>query len=291
MTVRQLCDPETIRKILGEHGFRFSKSKGQNFLIDPSVPLRIVEEAGIDASTGVVEVGPGIGCLTSALAGAAGKVVSIELDETLRPVLAGTLAEYENVEVVFGDVLKTDLNALVREKLDGLRPVVAANLPYNITSPVITAFLEAGCFEEITVMVQREVARRMDAKAGTADYGAFTLLVQWYAETQLLFDVPPHCFMPAPKVVSSVIRLRRRQTPPADVQDEALLFRTIRAAFNQRRKTLVNALGSGFGELTKEQITAAVTGCGLDERIRSEALTMAQFAAVSDAIARTKKLC
>ena len=129
MTVRQLCDPETIRKILGEHGFRFSKSKGQNFLIDPSVPLRIVEEAGIDASTGVVEVGPGIGCLTSALAGAAGKVVSIELDETLRPVLAGTLAEYENVEVVFGDVLKTDLNALVREKLDGLRPVVAANLP------------------------------------------------------------------------------------------------------------------------------------------------------------------
>ena len=141
-------------------------------------------------------------------------------------------------------------------------------------------------------MVQREVARRMDAKAGTADYGAFTLMVQWYAETQLLFDVPPHCFMPAPKVVSSVIRLRRRQTPPADVQDEALLFRTIRAAFNQRRKTLVNAIANGLGgRFDKERAASAITACGLDERVRGEALTMAQFAAVSDAIARTKKLC
>jgi len=290
MTVYELCDPARIREILGENGFRFSKSKGQNFLIDPAVPTAIAQASGADTHTGVLEVGPGIGCLTAALAGQAGKVVSVELDTTLQPILRRTLAGYDNVEILYGDVMKTDLVTLTAEKFPGLRPVVCANLPYNITTPVITAFLEAGCFDQITVMIQREVARRMDAKAGTADYGAFTLLVQWYTETQVLFDVPPHCFLPAPKVVSSVITLKRRPVPPVQVRDEKLLFRTIRAAFNQRRKTLVNALSSGFGELSKEQITQAVAECGLDTRVRGEALTLEQFAALSDVLAQQKNV-
>lgn len=290
MTVYELCDPARIREILGENGFRFSKSKGQNFLIDPAVPTAIAQASGADTHTGVLEVGPGIGCLTAALAGQAGKVVSVELDTTLQPILRRTLAGYDNVEILYGDVMKTDLVTLTAEKFPGLRPVVCANLPYNITTPVITAFLEAGCFDQITVMIQREVARRMDAKAGTADYGAFTLLVQWYTETQVLFDVPPHCFLPAPKVVSSVITLKRRPVPPVQVRDEKLLFRTIRAAFNQRRKTLVNALSSGFGELSKEQITQAVAECGLDTRVRGEALSLEQFAALSDVLAQQKNV-
>ncbi len=290
MNVQQLCDPETIRELLGKNGFRFSKSMGQNFLIDPSVPLRIAEEAGIAAHTGVLEVGPGIGCLTSCLAPWAGKVVCVELDEALRPILAETLSEYGNVEVVYGDVLKTDLPGLAEEKFPGLRPVVCANLPYNITSPVITAFLEAGCFETVTVMVQKEVARRMAARPGTADYSAFSVLVQWYAKAQLLFDVPPHCFMPAPKVTSSVIRLEKQSSPPAEVLDEALFFRTVRAAFGQRRKTLANALAAGFGELTKEQIAAAIDSCGFDARIRGEALSIPDFAGLTDMLAKFKEM-
>lgn len=290
MNVQQLCDPETIRELLGKNGFRFSKSMGQNFLIDPSVPLRIAEEAGIAAHTGVLEVGPGIGCLTSCLAPWAGKVVCVELDEALRPILAETLSEYGNVEVVYGDVLKTDLPGLAEEKFPGLRPVVCANLPYNITSPVITAFLEAGCFETVTVMVQKEVARRMAARPGTADYSTFSVLVQWYAKAQLLFDVPPHCFMPAPKVTSSVIRLEKQSSPPAEVLDEALFFRTVRAAFGQRRKTLANALAAGFGELTKEQIAAAIASCGFDARIRGEALSIPDFAGLTDMLAKFKEM-
>lgn len=285
MNVQQLCRPETIRDILGTHGFRFSKSKGQNFLVDPSVPLRIVEEAGIDAHTGVLEVGPGIGCLTACLAPLAGKVVCVELDTALRPILTQTLREYENVEVLYGDVLKTDLPGLVAEKFAGLRPVVCANLPYNITSPVITAFLEAGCFETVTVMVQKEVAKRMAAKPGTADYGAFSVLVQWYTQPELLFDVPPHCFVPAPKVTSAVIRLQKRETPPAEVKDERLFFRTVRAAFNQRRKTLVNALSSGFGEFPKEMLVNAIKCCGFDEKVRGEALSILDFAKLSNLLA------
>lgn len=289
MTVRQLCDPAVLRELLGEHQFRFSKSKGQNFLIDPSVPVSIALGAEVDEGTGVLEVGPGVGCLTAALAEQAGKVVSVELDTTLQPILAQTLGEYGNVEIVYGDVMKTDLPALVREKFEGLRPVVCANLPYNITTPVITAFLEAGCFEQITVMIQREVARRMDARPGTADYGAFTLLVQWYARTEILFDVPPHCFMPAPKVTSSVITLKRRPAPPVETADPDLMFRVIRAAFNQRRKTLVNALGSVLGGLSKQDIAGAIAACGLSEQVRGETLGLAEFAAVADALARRQK--
>ncbi len=286
MTVNQLCSPDTIKYLLDKYGFRFSKSLGQNFLIDSSVPLRLVDAADLDETVGVLEVGAGFGCLTAAAAMYAGKVVCVEFDTSLQPVLAETIAEYDNAEIVYGDVMKTDIKALVEEKFAGLRPVVCANLPYNITSPVITAFLEAGCFETITVMIQKEVARRMNARPGTADYGAFTLLVQWYCDTEILFDVSPNCFMPAPKVTSSVIQLRRRETPVCSVQDEALMFKVIRAAFNQRRKTLVNALSSAFGNLNKADIAAAIAACGLDERVRGEALSLEQFAGLSDELAK-----
>ena len=283
-----LTDINDIKALLARHGFRFSKSMGQNFLTAAWVPERIAESAGLGADVGVLEVGPGIGCLTEQLALRAGKVLSVELDRTLRPVLAETVGARENVELLFGDVMKQDLAALVKERLPGLRPVVCANLPYNITSPVLTAFLEAGCFEQITVMVQREVARRICAPAGTADYGAFGLFVQWHAETEILFDVPSSCFVPQPKVTSAVIRLRRRERPPVETADEELLFRVIRAAFNQRRKTLVNALSAGVGGLAKEQAEQAVQAAGFDARIRGEVLDIGGFAKIADEIARVK---
>ena len=281
-----LTDYNEIRALLSRHGFRFSKSLGQNFLTAAWVPERIAEEAGLDEQTGVLEVGPGVGCLTEQLSMRAGKVLAVELDKALRPVLAETLAGRENVEILFGDVLKQDLPALVREKLPGLRPVICANLPYNVTSPLLTAFLEAGCFETVTVMIQREVARRICARAGTADYGAFGLFVQWHCETELLFDVPPACFVPQPKVTSSVIRLTRRAAPPYPVSDEQLLFRVIRAAFNQRRKTLVNALCAGIGGMTKDLAEQVLHNCGFDPKIRGEDVELGGFATITDEIHR-----
>lgn len=280
----QLCDINQIKALLARHGFHFSKSMGQNFLVASWVPEEIAAAAGLDESMGVLEVGPGIGCLTASLAKSAGKVVSVELDSSLRPVLAETLEGMENVEIVFGDILKLDLRSFVEEHLAPLRPAVCANLPYNITSPVLSAFLESGCFESITVMIQREVARRICAAANTADYSAFTVFVNWYAETELLFDVPADCFIPQPKVTSTVIKLTQRKTPPAEVCGEKLLFRVVKAAFAQRRKTLGNALSSGFGELSKEQIISVISGCGFDERIRGEALDISGFAAVTNAL-------
>jgi 16S rRNA (adenine1518-N6/adenine1519-N6)-dimethyltransferase len=256
---------------------------GQNFLTADWVPERIADEAGLDEETGVIEVGPGIGCLTEQLSMRAGKVVSIELDSALKPVLAETMRGRENVEIIFGDVLKSDLPAIVKENFGDMRAVVCANLPYNITSPLLTAFIEAGCFESITVMIQREVARRICAREGTADYGAFTVYCNWHTEPEILFDVPPSCFVPQPKVTSSVIRLTPRKQPPVAVSDEKMLFRVVRAAFNQRRKTLVNALSSGMG-LPKEQIEAAVVGSGFDARVRGEVLSIADFARLTDAI-------
>ena len=279
-----LTNPTVLRELLEPHGFRFSKSMGQNFLIAPWVPERIAEEAELDETVGVLEVGPGVGCLTQELCARAGKVVSVELDERLRPVLKQTLSECPNAEVVFGDVLKQDLPALVREKLAGLTPVVCANLPYNVTSPLLTAFFEAGCFSRLTVMVQKEVAQRLCARPGTADYGAFTVYTQWHAEPTILFDVSPGCFRPAPKVTSSVVRLDVRKTPPVAVKDEKQMFRIVRAAFNQRRKTLSNALSSGLNGFTKEQIAAAIEACGFDARVRGEALSLEQFAALSDTL-------
>ena len=279
----ELTNSKEIRELLGRHGFRFSKSMGQNFLTAAWVPESIAEGAGLDRDTGVLEVGPGIGCLTEQLSKRAGKVVSVELDKALKPVLAETLRDCGNVELIFGDVLKQDLPTLVKEHLPGLRPVVCANLPYNVTSPLLTAFLRADCFDSITVMIQREVARRICAAPGSGDYGAFGVFVQWHTETELLFDVPPSCFVPQPKVTSSVIRLRRRENPPVPVNNEALLFRIIRAAFNQRRKTLVNALSSGLG-LDKAAVEQCLEKCGFDTKIRGESLDIGRFAKIADEI-------
>ena len=212
-----LTDYSEIKALLARHKFRFSKSMGQNFLTAAWVPEDIAASAELDEETGVLEIGPGIGCLTRELAKRAGKVVSVELDRSLQPILAETLTGCENVEVVFGDALKQDLPALLEETMPGLRHVVCANLPYNVTTPVLTALIRSGCFETITVMIQREVARRICAGPGNADYGAFGIFVQWYMETELLFDVPPSCFVPQPKVTSSVIRLTRRAAPPFPV--------------------------------------------------------------------------
>lgn len=279
----ELTNYSEVRALLLRHGFRFSKSMGQNFLTAAWVPERIADESGIGSENGVLEVGPGVGCLTEQLSLRAGKVVAVELDSALRPVLAETMAGRDNVEIVFADVLKLDIPALVHEKLGALRPAVCANLPYNITSPLLTAFIEARCFESITVMIQREVARRLCAKAGTADYGAFTVYANWHTEPKILFDVPPGCFVPQPKVTSSVIRLTPRKTPPAEVRSEELFFRIVRAAFNQRRKTLVNALCSGV-PLPKEKLESAVRSAGFDVRVRGESLDISGFAALTNEI-------
>ena len=276
-----LTNIEEVKRLLDRHGFRFSKSMGQNFLVASWVPEDIAASAGLDENTGVLEIGPGIGCLTNELAQRAGKVVSVELDKSLKKVLAETLVGHENVSIVFGDILRQDLEALVAEHFDGLRPVVCANLPYNVTSPVLTKLINSGLFDSITVMVQREVAKRMCAAPNTADYGAFSVFVQWHCEAELLFDVPAGCFIPQPKVTSSVIRLRRRQEPVAAVKDEARMFSVVRAAFNQRRKTLVNALSSQLS-LDKAKVEQTLLNCGFDTKIRGEVLNLTDFCVISD---------
>jgi len=278
-----LCSQKEIRALLDRHGFRFSKSMGQNFLVEPWVPRRTAEVSGASAGVGVLEVGPGIGPLTEQLAKLAERVVSVELDKSLLPVLEETMAAYPNVEIVPGDIMKLDIPALCGEKLAGLPVVACANLPYNITTPVITAFLEAGCFQSVTVMIQREVAQRICAAPGTGEYGAFTVFCQYYADSALLYDVPPSCFYPAPKVTSSVIRMAVRGRPPAEVGDPALFFRIVRGAFGQRRKTLINALQAVLG-LEKALVRQAVLDCGLPEDVRGERLGFADFAKLSLAL-------
>ena len=278
-----LTDINEIRALLSRHGFRFSKSMGQNFLTAGWVPEDIAEGALLDENTGVLEVGPGVGCLTEQLSKRAGKVLCVELDKSLKPVLAETLAGCDNVEIIFGDVLKQNLPELVREHLGGLCPVVCANLPYNVTGPVISKLLEIGCFDSVTVMIQREVARRICAKPGTGDYGAFTVFVNWFAHPELLFDVQPGCFIPQPKVTSSVIRLTRRSEPPAEVKSEAMFMRVVKAAFAQRRKTLLNALSAGFGEMSKETVEKCLTDSGFDPKVRGEVLSIGEFAKIADA--------
>ncbi len=273
-----LCSIQDIRPLQARHGFRFSKSKGQNFLTAAWVPAAIAEGAGVDAHCGVLEIGPGIGCLTEQLCRRAARVVAIEVDETLRPVLAETMAGQDNLELIFADALKTDLADLVRSRFTGLRPLACANLPYYITSPVLSALLAAHCFDAVTVMVQKEVAARICACAGTHNYSAFSVLCQYYAEPEVLFDVPADCFMPRPKVTSSVVRLRCRAKPPCEISDEALFFRTVRAAFALRRKTLVNSLASGFGSLDKAALAGAVRESGLDPAVRGETLDLMSFA-------------
>ena len=279
-----LCNEKDIRALLGRHGFRFSKSMGQNFLIEGWVPRDIAEASGAD--TGVLEIGPGIGPLTVQLARRAAKVAAIELDRTLYPILAETLAPYPNAEVVPGDAMKLDLAALVSDKFSGLTAIACANLPYNITTPVLTALIEAGCFASITVMIQREVALRICAAPGSSDYGAFSVFCQYHAQPELLFEVGPECFLPAPKVTSSVLRMVPK-APPAEVDDEAHFFRVVRAAFAQRRKTLANSLSASLGgSCGKQAVARAIEACGLPAAVRGERLSISEFAALSRALRR-----
>ncbi|MEG0596858.1 MAG: 16S rRNA (adenine(1518)-N(6)/adenine(1519)-N(6))-dimethyltransferase RsmA [Oscillospiraceae bacterium] len=281
-----LCNMNEIKELLGRHGFRFSKSLGQNFLIENWVPQEIAEASGADETCGVLEIGPGIGPLTAQLAQRSGKVVAVELDRALLPVLSETMAEYSNIEVVHGDVLQLKLADFVAEHFAGLIPIVCANLPYNITSPVLAMLLESKQFQTITVMIQREVARRICAAPGTGDYGAFSLFCQYHAACELLFEVPPECFMPAPKVTSAVLRLTTRMEKPPEVTDEKLFFKVVRASFAQRRKTLLNGLTTGFGDrIPKEELRKIIVDCGFSEDIRGERLGIPQFAALADAIA------
>lgn len=280
-----LCDERQIKALLARHGFRFSKSMGQNFLIVPAIPQEISDASQADGNCGVLEIGPGIGPLTAQLAQRAGKVVSVELDQKLLPILEETMAPYPNVEIVPGDIMKLELDRLVSDKLAGYRPLVCANLPYNITTPVLTRLLECGLFQSITVLIQREVAKRICAKPGTSDYGSFSLFCQYHADCQLLFEVPPDCFLPAPKVTSAVLRMEPLDTPPIQVRDASLLFRTIQASFAQRRKKLLNGLTSGFGgELTREQLAGALQQCGFSETVRGEQLGLAEFGQLADVL-------
>lgn len=281
-----LCDYNTIRDLLARHGFHFSKSMGQNFLIDPEVPRRIAEASGADAGCGVLEIGPGIGPLTAELAQRAGKVVAVELDRALLPVLAETMAPYPNVEIVPGDVLKLDLAALAAEKFSGLTPLVCANLPYNITSPVLEKLVETPCFTAFTVMIQREVARRLCAPQGSSDGSSFSLFLQYHMEVEPLFDVPPEKFLPSPKVTSAVIRCVRRERPAVDVEDEAFFFKVLRGGFLLRRKTLANSLSAALPNLPKETIQRVIAQAGLPADVRGERLRLEEFAALAAALER-----
>ena len=284
-----VCDINVMKPLLAEHGFHFSKAKGQNFLIAPWVPESIAVESGVDSDVGVLEIGPGIGPLTQQLALRAGKVCAVELDNRLKPILDITVGEFDNLEIIWNDVLKLDVPALVKEKFGSLRPMACANLPYYITSPILTALLEAECFEAVTVMVQKEVAQRIAAKPGSADYSAFTVFCQYYAEPELLFDVPAHCFLPQPKVTSAVITLRTRKERNWDILDEEVFFRTVKASFAMRRKKLSNGLASGFPELGKAGAAEVIEAAGFDGNVRGETLSIPEFARIANEIVRRRE--
>ena len=283
-----VCNIQVMKPLLMEHGFHFSKAKGQNFLIAKWVPESIAGDSGIDGQTGVLEIGPGIGPLTQQLALRAGKVCAVEVDERLKPILKLTVGEFENLEILWGDVLKQDIPALVKEKFSGLRPVACANLPYYITSPILTALLEAECFDAVTVMVQKEVAQRIAAKPGTPDYSAFAIFCQYYAQPEILFDVPAGCFMPQPKVTSAVITLRTHKQLPWNIIDKDIFFRTVRSSFAMRRKTLQNGLAAGFPELGKAGVGEVLEAVGLSASVRGETLSIQQFGDIANEIVRRK---
>ena len=284
-----ICDIQVMKPLLSQHGFHFSKAKGQNFLIAPWVPQSIAEQAGVDETAGVLEIGPGIGSLTQQLCLRAKPVCAVELDERLEPILDITVGEFDNLEIFWNDVLKLDLPALVEGEFSGLRPMACANLPYYITSPILTALLEADCFESVTVMVQKEVAQRISAAPGSADYSAFTVFCQYYAEPALLFDVPAHCFLPQPKVTSAVIQLKVRKKREWDVLDENIFFRTVRASFAMRRKKLSNGLASGFPELGKNGASEVIAQAGFDANVRGETLSIPEFARIANEIVKWRE--
>lgn len=279
-----VCDIQVMKPLLAQHGFHFSKAKGQNFLISRWVPERIAEEAGVDETAGVLEIGPGIGPLTQQLALRAGKVCAVEVDERLKPILALTVGEFSNTEILWSDILKQNIPALVQEKFPGLRPMACANLPYYITSPILTALLEAECFRSVTVMVQKEVAQRIAAQPGSPDYSAFSIFCQYYAQPELLFDVPAGCFLPQPKVTSAVITLKVREEKPWDIPEPEIFFRAVRASFAMRRKKLQNGLASGFPQLGKAGAAEVIAAAGLSENVRGETLGIPEFARLSKEI-------
>ena len=282
-----LCDRNEIQALLQRHGFKFAKSLGQNFLIDEQVPYDIAAASEADENCGVLEIGPGIGCLTDQLCKRAGKVVSVELDSRLYGVLGETMASYPNFTLIEGDAMKLDFARVVQDHFGGLTPVLCANLPYNITTPILTKIVESGVFESLTVLIQKEVAQRICAKPGTADYGAFTLLMQYYTEPELLFFVPPTAFLPAPKVTSAVLHCRTRKAPAVQVSDEAAFWRTVRAGFALRRKTLVNSLQTGW-TLPKENLAEAIAACGFAPDIRGERLSLSDYAALTEELLKRK---
>ena len=284
MTRPYLGNPKYTIEVLQKYGFVFQKRFGQNFLIDTHVLDRIIQASEITKDDFVLEIGPGIGTMTQYLADSAREVTAVEIDDALIPILKDTLKEWDNVNVIHGDILKTDIRKIADEKNQG-RPIkVVANLPYYITTPIIMGLFESHVpVDSITVMVQKEVADRMQTGPGSKDYGALSLAVQYYAKPEIVANVPPNCFMPRPKVGSAVIRLTRHQNPPVTAKDEKLMFRIIRASFNQRRKTLANGLKkSQVLNSTKEQVEAANSECGLPLHIRGETLTLEQFAKLSD---------
>ncbi|MCR5371219.1 MAG: 16S rRNA (adenine(1518)-N(6)/adenine(1519)-N(6))-dimethyltransferase RsmA [Clostridium sp.] len=280
-----LAIPKNTIEIIQKHNFVFRKQFGQNFLIDPRVLDRIVEASGVGPEDCVLEIGPGIGTMTRKLAECAAKVIAVEIDDNLIPILRETLADLPNAEIIHNDIMKVDIRKLCEEE-NGGRPIhVVANLPYYITTPIIMGLFESGVpLKNVTVMVQKEVADRMQAGPGTKDYGALSLAVQYYSKAEIVANVPANCFMPRPKVGSAVIRLARYAEPPVAVKDPALMFRVIRAAFGQRRKTLVNALaGAPDLGLSKQQAQDAVGAAGFPANIRGEALTLEDFAKLADA--------
>ena len=283
-----LCDRREIQALLERHGFHFSKAMGQNFLIEGWVPRDIADASGADERTGVLEIGPGIGPLTAQLVHRAAKVASVELDVRLYPVLRETMSGADNFTLIEGDAMKLDFSQVIQEHFAGLRPILCANLPYNITTPILTKCVESRCFDSLTVLIQKEVAERICARAGTAEYGAFTVLMQYYTDPQLLFTVPPTCFLPAPKVTSAVIHCPVRKAPPVDVVSESALWRTVKAAFALRRKTLVNSLQTGY-QLPKDTLTDIVTACGLEPSVRGERLTLEDFARLTNALSAAEQ--
>lgn len=283
-----VCDIQVMKPLLAEHGFHFSKAKGQNFLVASWVPQSIAEQAGVDETAGVLEIGPGIGPLTQQLCLRAKKVCAVELDERLKPILDITVGEFDNLEIIWNDVLRLDLPALVAGEFPGLRPMACANLPYYITSPILTALLEADCFESVTVMVQKEVAQRIAAAPGTADYSAFTVFCQYYAQPELLFDVPAHCFLPQPKVTSAVIQLKVRKNRNWGALEEGVFFRTVRASFAMRRKKLSNGLASGFPELGKTGAAEVIEAAGFDANVRGETLGIPEFVRIANEIVKRR---
>ncbi len=285
--MEKLSNPQVTIETIKKYDFAFQKKFGQNFLIDEHVLNKIIRSAGVSKDDVVLEIGPGFGTMTQYLAENAKEVIAVEIDKTLIPILHETLAEYDNVTIINEDILKVDINAIAMEKNGGKPIKVVANLPYYITTPIIMGLFESHVpLDNITVMVQKEVAERMQAGPGTKDYGALSLAVQYYAKPYIAANVPPNCFIPRPNVGSAVIRLTKWENPPVKVNDDIFMFSLIRASFNQRRKTLQNSLVNGGVSVTKEQITAALEEMELSATVRGEALTLEQFAKLSDILQR-----